>query len=48
MLRQMRPDMTPQQQQLQMMRMQQNGGMNMAMKQPNNMAQRAMANSQNK
>lgn len=47
MLRQMRPDMTHQQQQLQMMRMQ-NSGMNMAMKQPNNMAQRAMANSQNK
>lgn len=45
----MRPDMTPQQQQqqLNMMRMQ-NGGMNMAMKNPNNMAQRAMANNQNK
>lgn len=48
-LRNMRPDMTPQQQQqqLNMMRMQ-NGGMNMAMKNPNNMAQRAMANNQNK
>ncbi|KAJ1299719.1 hypothetical protein OPQ81_005045 [Rhizoctonia solani] len=46
-LRNMRPDMTPaQQQQLQMMRMQ-NTSMNMAMKQPNNIAQRAMANNQN-
>lgn len=47
----MRPDMTPQQQQqnqLNMMRMQQNGGLNMAMKNPNNMAQRAMANNQAK
>lgn len=44
----MRPDMTPQQQQLQMMRMSQNGGMNMAMKQPSSIAQRAMANNQNK
>lgn len=48
MLRQMRPEMTQQQQQLQMIRMQQNGGMNMAMKQPNSIAQRAMANNQNK
>lgn len=48
MLRNMRPDMTSQQQQLQMMRMQQNGGMNMAMKQPSSIAQRAMANNQNK
>lgn len=47
MLRNIRPDMAVQQQQLQMMRMQ-NGGMNMPMKQPNNIAQRAMANNQNK
>lgn len=54
MLRNMRPDMTPQQQQqqLNMMRMQQqqqqNGSAIMAMKNPNNMAQRAMANNQAK
>lgn len=47
MLRNMRPDGMTNQQQLQMMRMQ-NGGMNMAMKQPNSIAQRAMANNQNK
>lgn len=49
-LRNMRSEMTPQQQaqQLNMMRMQQNGNMSMAMKNPNNMAQRAMANNQAK
>lgn len=49
MLRNLRPDMTPQQQQqnqINMMRMQ--NGVNMAMKNPNNMAQRAMANNQAK
>ncbi|KAG5999324.1 hypothetical protein E4U43_002134 [Claviceps pusilla] len=47
-LRQMRPDLAAQQQQYQaqMMRMQQNGGMNMNMKQ-GNLARAAMANNQN-
>lgn len=45
----MRPDLAAQQQQYQaqMMRMQQNGGMNMNMKQ-GNLARAAMANNQNK
>lgn len=47
-LRQMRPDMTQQQYQAQMMRnMQQNGTMAMSLKQ-NNLARAAMANNQNK
>jgi len=46
MLRSMRPDFS-QQQQFQMMRNMQNGGM-MGMKQGNNLPRTAMANSQNK
>lgn len=46
-LRQMRPDLTPQQQQMQMMQMQRNGAMGMV-KPGNNLPRTAMANSQNK
>jgi hypothetical protein len=47
-LRQMRPDMTPQQQQqMQIMQMQRNGAMGMV-KPGNNLPRTAMANSQNK
>jgi len=49
MLRQMRPDFSAQQQyQAQMMRNMQQNGMNLGLKQGNNLPRTAMANSQNK